>query len=160
MASLGSLLTGFLPPLLLSWLEGVIYAFPIFFLGIGLWQGSVAVLGALRRRRFLQRAVRTTGRVLRMEQVAAGKRSVRYRPVLTFQRRDGQVETFVTTLTLDKPFYDVGQELPVCYDPENPAEAYIGKFWHLWLWPLFNGFMSLFLLFLCGYLWLALRSSL
>jgi hypothetical protein len=145
---------------LLNWLEGVLYSLPVFSIIIGGWLGLLAVRGAWRIRRFLRHAVHTEGRVVQVEEEPAGKRSVQYRPIITFSTQQGYTETFRPRLQMDRPVYEAGQVLPVVYNPDDPQQAFIHRFWHLWLWPVLNGFSGLFFLLLSLYLLAGLTRSL
>jgi hypothetical protein len=106
---------------------------PIFF-GVGLLLLVIAIFLIYRTRRFLARAVDTTGTVISFVTSHSSEGGVTYKPVVQFQV-GGQVVQFVDSMGSSPPSYEVGEVLPVKYDPLNPQKARPNKPFRLWFAP-------------------------
>lgn len=113
----------------------------LLFLGIGLflfyhaWQTTMAQRTASAPFR------QTSGTVVRMVQKTNGHRL--WAPIVTY-RVSGKEYAFESELASRPPAYQVGEEVVVQYDPNQPQKATIDSFWMSWLpWLLFGGFGSL-----------------
>ncbi|BAO44244.1 DUF3592 domain-containing protein [Thiolapillus brandeum] len=63
----------------------------------------------------------------------AGKASsLMYFPEVKFSTRDGQPVQFVSTITSRADHYKPGDKVKVYYKADNPRDALIGSFGHLW----------------------------
>jgi len=59
-----------------------------------------------------------------------------YAPVVTFTTPEAQVVTFTATVSSNPSRYEVGDTVPVLYDPLNPVRARLGTLLDLWFWSL------------------------
>lgn len=126
------------------WLVGVIFFF------IGLIFCSVAAVFWFGNQSFLAGSVSTTGQIVSCsyssgdaDMIAASTNSCQ--PTITFTTRSGQEITFTSSVSSSS--YSEGDSITVDYHPEHPADARIGDFISLWLFPLiFGGLGSIFLI--------------
>jgi uncharacterized protein DUF3592 len=90
-----------------------------------------AVLAYLVQQRFLNRAVRTTGVVESLEVQRTSKSTV-YFPIIRFATAAGASVTARGNRGSSGHPYQVGQTLPVLYDPDHPDKLEVDKFWTRW----------------------------
>jgi uncharacterized protein DUF3592 len=90
-----------------------------------------AALAFLVQRRFLKRAVRTTGVVegLNVDRTSKG---TTYTPVIRFETAAGASVVATANRGSSRSSYQVGQTIPVLYDPANPQKLEVNKFWDRW----------------------------
>ncbi|WP_197496680.1 DUF3592 domain-containing protein [Mycobacterium sp. 1274761.0] len=70
-----------------------------------------------------------------------------YRPVVEFVPPGSGPVRFTNWLGSNPPSFYVGDHVPVRYSPDNPQDAVIDRFWHIWFLPtLFGLFAAPFLL--------------
>ena len=107
-------------------------------LGFGLAGGIVAALGLLslvRTLLFVRRAERAEGRIVGRELYSgSGGRGPTYKPVIEFATPDGAVHRFTDPIQSNRPG-DVGDTVPVRYDPRRPGRARLDKPFRLWFVP-------------------------
>ena len=78
----------------------------------------------------------TTGTVIEMEESSTNEGGCCvYSPVIEFQV-NGQTYTFDGGNASDPPAYQVGETVPVIYDPSDPNTAQINKWSERWLFPI------------------------
>lgn len=78
----------------------------------------------------------TTGTVIEMEESSTNEGGCCvYSPVIEFQV-NGQTYTFDGGNASNPPAYQVGETVPVIYDPNDPDTAQINKWGERWLFPL------------------------
>ena len=78
----------------------------------------------------------TTGTVIEMEESSSTEGGCCvYSPVVEFQA-NGQTYTFESDNASDPPAYQVGETVPVIYDPNDPNTAQINKWSERWLFPI------------------------
>lgn len=83
-----------------------------------------------------QNGERTTGVVTRLEESSSGDSGCCvYSPVIEFEA-NGQTFSFEGGNASDPPAYDVGEQVPVLYDPADPNTAQINKWTERWLFPI------------------------
>jgi hypothetical protein len=94
--------------------------------------------------------VRTSGVIVALHEVwskhidaLAGKRgedqvvqTVTYVPEVEFALPSGGTRRFRASVYPNSPDYEVGQQVPVLYNPQNPSQADINAFWNNWLGPI------------------------
>jgi preprotein translocase subunit SecG len=106
--------------------------------------------------RFKKTAVEAQGSVIELKEDRSGGTDSHtvYYPIIRFADKAGQEHTLYSSAGSYPPAYEVGERVPVLYDPANPKEAKINSFTGLWLWPLILGILGgldlltgLFLLF-------------
>ncbi len=115
-------------------------------LGIAALLAGLLLLGAalylyLRQRQFLRRAREATGVVVALTQSPGEGGSLQH-PVVEFQTANGEVVEFESPVGQNPPAYQVGQRVPVLYDPGRPEAATIRSFVSLWLWCLVTGLLG------------------
>src|SRR3954471_2322468 len=105
----------------------------------GLFLLIVALFLYLRQRRFLDRAVETTGVVVGQNVSPSAEGGAVTRPVVRFRTEDGERIEFEDAFGSNPSPYRVGRGVPVLYDPERPGQARIRSFGSLWLFCLITG---------------------
>lgn len=102
----------------------------LFFLAFCLWGAYVAYnsynLG--------KNGETTTGIVIELEESESDGSCCVYSPVIEFEA-NGQTYTFEGDSASYPPEYEVGEEVRVLYNPENPSNAQINKVSERWLMP-------------------------
>jgi hypothetical protein len=79
--------------------------------------------------------ISVTGTVVQMrEQSDAESGCCTYVPVVQFEA-NGQTFTFEGGIASDPPQYQVGESVPVVYDPADPQTAQINKGFERWIFP-------------------------
>ena len=105
----------------------------VFFVGFCLW----GVYAAYISWQLEQNGVKTSGTVVRLEESDSSEGGCCvYSPVVEFVAKDEQTYSFESSNASDPPAYEVGEEVPVLYDPANPDTAQINKWSERWLFPL------------------------
>lgn len=66
-----------------------------------------------------------------------------YCPVVRFRARQGGTYTHYSDICSWPPSYEVGQEVRIYYDPQNPERVQMEDFFGTWFIPLLFGFMGL-----------------
>ncbi|GAA6151032.1 hypothetical protein NBRC116587_04510 [Pseudoteredinibacter isoporae] len=107
---------------------GVIFAMMGFLMlfGAGLWAHSVY--------KFKASAVLVEGEVIDLLS-RSGSDSTTYAPKYRFMVNEQQVYTVVSRSSSNPPAYDIGEKVPVLYDPTDPMDARIDGFLGLWFGP-------------------------
>lgn len=107
---------------------GVIFAMIGFLMlfGGGLWAHSVS--------NFKERAILVEGEVIDLVS-RSGSDSTTYAPKYRFVVNEQQVYTVVSRSSSNPPAYDIGEKVPVLYDPADPMDARIDGFLGLWFGP-------------------------
>ena len=104
----------------------------LFFAGFCLW---AAYAGSLSWK-LEQGGERTTGNVVRLEESNSSEGGCCvYSPVIEFVA-GGQTYSFESGNASSPPAYQVGEEVPVLYDPAKPETAQINSFFERWLFPI------------------------
>jgi hypothetical protein len=105
----------------------------LFFAGFCLW----GVYAASISWRLEQEGVTTTGTVVEMEASDSSEGGCCvYSPVIEFTASNDQKYTFEGDTASDPPAYEVGDEVSVIYDPNDPETAQINKWTERWLFPI------------------------
>jgi hypothetical protein len=98
--------------------------FPVIFLAVGLACLLGAAAAHLQRLDFERHAVRVEARVVSLLQRRSNHGSSPvYAPVFRFTTGDGQVVRVSSSSAANPPAYEVGQVVPLLYDPEHPQRA-------------------------------------
>ncbi len=58
-----------------------------------------------------------------------------YYPEITFKTTSGQVTNFIYYKSFDPTGYQIGEIVPVIYNPQNPTNALINSLFDLFFWP-------------------------
>ena len=104
----------------------------LFFSGFCLW----GVYAGYTSWKLEQSGERTTGNVVRLEESNSSEGGCCvYSPVIEFTA-GGQTYSFESGNASDPPAYEVGQEVPVLYDPGNPETAQINSFFERWVFTI------------------------
>jgi hypothetical protein len=64
----------------------------------------------------------------------------RYRPVIRFKTHSGRTIDFIPAVSMRPAPYQVGEPVEVIFNPDEPNQAQINRFWYVW----FNVFILIF----------------
>lgn len=103
---------------------------------------AVCVATFVHAMRFVSGAERTTGTVIELSSEFSDGDEVFY-PIVRFTTAEGRSVEFESSSGSSPPSESVGDQVDVLYDPDDPEDAQISGFFHLWLWPLVAGGLSL-----------------
>jgi hypothetical protein len=105
----------------------------LFFAGFCLWGAYAGYISW----RLEQEGVTTTGTVIELESSDSSEGGCCvYSPVIEFTANNDQTYTFEGDTASDPPAYDVGEQVDVLYDPNDPETAQINKWTERWLFPM------------------------
>jgi len=90
-----------------------------------------AALAFLVQRRFLSKAVRTTG-VVEGINIDRTSKGTTYTPVIRFETAAGASVVATANRSAGRRTFQVGQTVPVLYDPANPQKLEVNRFWDRW----------------------------
>ncbi len=108
------------------------YAYVIIGMGVFLCAGGV--MGILTKALWLLHTKKTVGVIFGHETYAPRTQArPRYAPMLHYQTPSGETYTLTSKIGWGKPFYEIGTEMPVVYNPYNPGNAEIADFLNLWM---------------------------
>ncbi|MFC1737980.1 DUF3592 domain-containing protein [Planctomycetota bacterium] len=118
-----------------SWVRPVRIAARI--IGIVMILDFIGVLGlgiyfSIKTNKFLETAVKTKGKVVVMEEDYSSDDTM-YCPTFTFIDNTGKKHRVRSSLSSYPPKYEVGDTIPILYDPQNPSNADVDSFSNLWL---------------------------
>lgn len=116
---------------------------------------GVALYLYLDKQAFLDKAEISQGKVIELLRTKSDN-SISYRPVVEYITKKGIKIEFSSSLSSNPASYNVGENVPVLYDPINPNKAEINGFKALYLGPLIVGTIGI-VFFLIGFM--AIRSS-
>ena len=115
--------------------------FKIFIILLGLaflFFGSYEIFTTYNKtRNFTQTSGQVTN-IIRIQQVGQRVNNYYY-PEVTFKTTGGQITDFIYYKSLDPTGYQIGETVPVMYNPQNPKDALINSLFDLW----FLSFLSL-----------------
>ena len=115
-------------------------------IALGLLPASLGGLIFLRRFRFLRTTYSTSGMVEKVTLMHLVDGHA-YQPKITFTTQTGEKVVLTSMGMSNPPQFQVGQEVPVVYDPHDPRRARLRSFAGLWFKSLFfGGLGSLFFL--------------
>ena len=127
--------------------------------GMGLIAGGIVAF--FRRRAQIKRSIVTTGSVVELvRQRQSGdyvvdrnpadgvkiKPKYLYRPVIAFKTEAGRTVKFTASVASRPKPFQVGDEVKVIYDPDQPKKAQINQFVYLWFYVLMLLFFGVFTL--------------
>jgi hypothetical protein len=118
----------------------------VIFLAIGAVFIALAAFFLERIRRFLRTAVSTEGVVLELIESSGSEGGTVYQAVVQFETADGRTIRWQESMASNPPAGQVGDQVPMKYDPANPQQARVAKTFRLWFLP--GLFASLGILFL------------
>lgn len=104
---------------------------------------------------FMRNALEAQGVVVRLEERPMQDSGIGFSAIVEFSSASGsKVEFEDNGAVCDPPCHQVGQQVTVLYDPENPANAAISNPLLNWIWVLVLGFLTLvFLLLALWFIW-------
>jgi hypothetical protein len=114
---------------------GVFLGIGLPFMGAGLVMIGLAYFFFARTRRFLHTAVDTTGTVVNLIESSGSEGGTVYQAVVAFKTAEGRDVQWTESMASNPPAGQVGDEVPVKYDPSDPDEARIAKPFRLWFLP-------------------------
>lgn len=106
------------------------------FVYVALGMVALGLFFLLRTIAFLRGAVATQGTVVGMEQYP-GDHGPTYSPVVECVRPNGQPQRFTEESSSSHPGLQVGDAVPVKFDPERPESARIDQPFRMWGLPAF-----------------------
>lgn len=101
---------------------------------IGIALVALGLFFLVRTLLFLRGAVSTQGKVVGLEN-RGGSRGPTYSPVVEYAAADGVLRRFTEAHSSNRPGVEVGDPIPVKYDPNRPERARIDKPFRLWFLP-------------------------
>jgi hypothetical protein len=105
-----------------------------FFTGMGLFFIGIAAIIYLVGVSFRSNAELTTGAVTGFSTVTdSDDNSQTYCPIVQFSTETGQQVTYYSSTCNSPPAHQVGDQVEIYYDPENPEKAQIKGFWSQYL---------------------------
>ena len=96
---------------------------------------AVGLFLIFRLRSFLARAVSTQGQVIDLVSSSTTEGGTTHYPRVEFTGADGTSHSFQHDVGSNPPAFDVGESVPVRYDPDDPEKAKIAKVLSLWTEP-------------------------
>jgi len=111
-------------------------------IGIGFLCGAWITYG--KQRAFVKGAAHVEGRVVDLiyREPSESGESGTYAPQVVFTADDGEVYTFVSSVSSSPPTHRAGETVDVLYTPGSPEEAEINHFLSVWFVPLILGFLG------------------
>lgn len=79
---------------------------------------------------FVERSWPAPGEVIGLEPERGNV--ARAAPVIRFETSRGKAVRFRANMPIPWPKLDIGDRVPVLYDPENPESAVVDRFWSVW----------------------------
>lgn len=94
--------------------------------------GSAWILSS---RQFVQGAHEASGVVVDLQGVSTRRHGTRYKHVVEYRTREGEVRTYTARIALRPALYSIGDTVPVHYGLRNPTDVRLGGAKGLWFWP-------------------------
>ncbi len=114
---------------------------PRFFLVLGVVFLLVAAVTLVLTLRFVVGAERTTGTVVGLSRETDSEGDVFFFPTVRFTTSDERTIVFRSSSGSGSP-PRLGDRIDVLYDPDDPQDARLSGFFHLWLAPIVFGFIG------------------
>lgn len=86
----------------------------------------------------VQSGQQTMGVVTGYEENHSREGGLTYSPIIAYTAAD-QSHTFVSSNSSYPPAYEIGEEVPLLYNPQDPTLARVDSWWELWLLPTMLG---------------------
>jgi Protein of unknown function (DUF3592) len=118
----------------------------LIFLAVGAVQLGLGIFFFVRTRRFLRRAVETTGTIVDLIESSGSEGGTVYQAVVEFQTADGRAIRWQESMASNPPAGQPGEQIPIKYDPANPNKARIAKTFRLWFLSGLLGLLGLLFL--------------
>jgi hypothetical protein len=122
-------------------LFNVLFSLPFILTGGGLM--TAALYSLMFNLKLTQIGRIATGTVVGFESGTDSDGDTVYYPLIKFWTITEQVIEFKHSFATNSPRLQVGQEVRVIYNPENPQEAKLKSFFSMWLFPIFLGLFGL-----------------
>lgn len=119
---------------------------------LGILLVGVGAVSSIRTLVFLNRAVPDVGEIVELVERKNFSRDTLYAPVFTFRDNTGETHTVFSSIARAIPAGDVGDTIPILYDPGNPKNAEVNNF--ISIWGLSIIFGSLGVVFIAAF-WIA-----
>ncbi len=101
---------------------------------VGLVFSALSIYTFITTSEFIELSVETEGTVIDFTQ-----RKGSYRPVVRYFDSSSREYVLLSTVGSDRPQFSLNEKVVVLYAPDNPSEARINRFWHLWFWTVLAG---------------------
>ena len=125
---------------------GILLLVGLIFLAVGAVQLGLGIFFFVRTRRFLRRAVETTGTIVDLIESSGSEGGTVYQAVVEFQTADGRAIRWQESMASNPPAGQPGEQIPIKYDPANPNKARIAKTFRLWFLSGLFGLLGLLFL--------------
>jgi hypothetical protein len=109
---------------------------------LGVVAVAAGVFGYVSTRRFIDRAARAAGTVVRLDVEEDSESGKSFRPVVQFRTPAGARVEFKSRVATKPPAYSAGDAVTVLYEANAPNRAEIDAFWPLWFRAIFGGVMG------------------
>ena len=98
--------------------------------------GVLELLGAIylysSTSEFLAKAKVAKGKVINLVAFSSTNNSMTYSPVFQFKDQSGKIHTIQSASSSNPPSYEIGEEVKIFFNPENPKEAKLDGIFDLW----------------------------
>lgn len=115
------------------------------FMGLGGIMLAIVVYLIQSNYQFAQRAIPVKGVVVRYDNHQSsndnGGSTTMYTPTFEYDF-EGKTYTYKSNTSSSSPSYEIGEEVDVLVDPNDPNEILIDNFWEKWFLPAVLGFMG------------------
>ena len=122
--------------------------------------GILELLGAIylysSTSEFLTKAKAVNGKVIELVALSSiNNNSMTYSPVFQFTDQSGKTHTIQSASSSNPPSYEVGEEVKIFFNPENPNEAKLNEIFDLWGASIILGIVALGSMFLSSIVFIA-----
>ncbi len=130
--------------------SGVLMGIFLFLFGFSFF--AVTLVLVLRKILKMKKSTKTIGVVINvettmgMQQSHGSTRNTLFRPTVHFQTADGHVIEYTPIMSNNTSNYNVGENVPIYYDPQQPQNAIIGTTTFGWVRFAIFGFCGGFLM--------------
>jgi len=107
---------------------------------------NVSLISLIYFRHFVQIAKHTDGKIIRMIEHKDKDEDTAYFPVFSFRDGQGKEQVIHSSSGSFPPAYEVGDTVPVLYNPNDPSNAKIDSFFSIWGIPFITGIIGLVVL--------------
>jgi hypothetical protein len=127
----------------------------VLFLPFGIMLIVVGLILFCNDWRFARSALRTTGKITMVESRIDSDREEHFFPHFTFSKPDGTIVEIASDVGTNPSDFEVGEQVPVVYDPGNPKNAKIATTFQIYGFSMVLGIVGTVLIpfgFLAKYL--------
>ena len=89
-----------------------------------------------KQENFIETSIKTSGVVIGLEEStssSSSSSSISYAPTVKYQDAEGNEYVFTSNISSSPPSYDVGEEVIIMYNPNNPSDAQIKSIFGQWI---------------------------